>query len=254
MTALVSMPRLHVAVALAVAALMGVAAGHGLRLPAAPADAVALVGTVPVTADAVAASTAPGRDAVHARDNAVQRQVLALAALERYPDESKRLAAVAVADAQAQLFLAQRTKELRDTVTPADVKAWYDSHVSASDFVRVQARYYLTQDAADADRAYADAKAGRLTRFAAVGNGKPLLLAQMPYGTGELLRDAKPGSVQAPLQVRDGYLVLYVVSREPGTVPPIEQLRERIVQTLALERLDADIAAHRAAIPIRLLQ
>lgn len=253
MTALVSVSRLRAAGALAVAALLGVAAGHGLRLPDAAAEAVALVGNAPVTADAVAA-TAAGQDAVHARDNAVQRQVLALAAQERYPDESKRLAAVAVADAQAQLFLSRRTQELRDAVTSADVQAWYDSHVSASDFVRINARYYLTQDAADADQAYADAKAGRLTRFAAVGDGKPLLLAQLPYSTGELLRDAQPGSVQPPLQVRDGYLVLYVVSRDAGTVPPVEQLRERIVQTLALERLDADIAAHRAATAIRLLR
>jgi hypothetical protein len=188
----------------------------------------------------------PGLELPVAIENAITRAVLAEAARTAYPLKT----AIAVQEAQAQVWLIEQLKLAEAAVTDAMLADWYSRNIADSDFSLVKLRYYLTQDEPDSQAMYAKALAGNTTSYTSLGEHMPL--ANVPYGAGKLLDGAKAGDVTAPMPVREGWLSFVVSDVRPGQKPALASIRKEITHLLARQQVQEQLNQLRQAARIEL--
>jgi len=198
-----------------------------------------------------------GMDKAVAVDRAINKVVAANNADKLYKQVSKSAMQSAKNDILANVFVNERSQEVRKSVTDGDVKAFYDERVKVEDFKTFRLRFFVSVDPKEAQAMYD-----------AVGRGEKEAMAQLtyvkkdgdhyvnagevPYGLGAAVKKLKAGERLQPVTIREGILVLYVDDVKANPKPEFAKVQAEIKDLIVAERFNADIKARRAAAKIEL--
>lgn len=242
--------------------MLGSAAATDVRTEAGKAVAanvnvVATVDGVNITEAELQPFLNAGLDKAVAVDRAINKVVAANSADKLYKQVSKSAMQSAKNEILANVFVTERSQEVRKSVTDADIKRFYDERVKAEDFTTFKVRFFVTVDAKEAQEVYDGVGRGekeamlKMTYLKKDGdhyvNG-----AEVPYGLGTALKKLKAGERLQPVTVREGILILYVDDVKPNPKPEFAKVQAEIKELLVAERFNADIKARRAAAKVEL--
>jgi hypothetical protein len=265
-------------IALAVAALAaaGAAAAWYLQRPAMPAmpapaagasspagaaeRSKAVAATIdgkPVMEVELAGLINSGADRAVALDRYINKVLAAEAARGRYADDARTAVMAAEREILANLYLQRRNQELLQAITDPQVADFYKANVRDEDYAAFKLRYYLTRDQADAVNVKGlldKADKGAQAKLAPLGNAADgyLPFQGLPYGLGQVVRNAKVGDVIGPVMVRDGLLVLSLDEVRKGSKPELDKVKTEIRTLLADRQLSEELLALRKKAQIQL--
>ncbi len=198
-----------------------------------------------------------GLDRAVAVDRAINKVVAANGADKMYRQQAKTAMQSAKNEILANVFINQRSIELRDSVTEADVKAFYDTRVKAEDFTAFRLKFFVSVDPKEAQDVYDGIGRGEKESLAKLAFAKKegehyVSAAEVPYGLGVAVKGMKAGERLKPVTVREGVLILYVDDVKTNPKPALEKVQAEIKDLLITERFNADMKARRAASRIEL--
>jgi parvulin-like peptidyl-prolyl isomerase len=198
-----------------------------------------------------------GLDKAIAIDRAINKAVAANSADRLYSQQSRSAMQSAKNEILASLYISQRSTELRNAVTEADIKAFYQSRVKDEDFTAFRLKFFVSVDAREAQALFDGLGRGdkdALARLAYVKKDADHLLsaAEVPYGLGQAVKKLKAGERLQPVVVREGVLVLYVDDVKTNPKPELDKVQAEIKELIVSERFNADLKARRAAAKIEL--
>jgi parvulin-like peptidyl-prolyl isomerase len=233
-----------------VAAASGAANNAGIKV-------VATVDGSEITEAELAPFLNAGLDKAIAIDRAINKAVAANSADKLYRQVSRSAMQSAKNEILANVFINQRSIEVRDGVTEADVKAFYQERVKAEDFTTFRLRFYVSLDAKEAQEEFDGIGRGEKEAMARLAYVKKdgdhyLNAAEVPYGLGAAIKKLKAGERMQPVTVREGILILYVEDVKANPKPELAKVQAEIKDLIVAERFNADMKARRAAAKIEL--
>ncbi|MBC7415784.1 MAG: peptidyl-prolyl cis-trans isomerase [Herminiimonas sp.] len=198
-----------------------------------------------------------GLDRAVAVDRAINKVVAANGADKMYRQQAKTAMQSAKNDVLANVFINQRSIELRDSVSEADVKAFYDTRVKAEDFTAFRLKFFVSVDPKEAQEVFDGVGRGDKDALAKLAYAKKegehyVSAAEVPYGLGVAVKGLKAGERLRPVTVREGVLILYVEDIKANPKPALDKVKAEIKDLLITERFNADMKARRAASRIEL--
>ena len=198
-----------------------------------------------------------GLDKAVAVDRAINKVVAANNADRLYKQVSKSAMQSAKNEILANVFVTERSQEVRNGVTDADVKSFYQERVKVEDFTTFRLRFFVSVDAREAQEVYDGVGRGEKEAMAKMTYVKKdgdhyLNAAEVPYGLGVVIKKLKAGERLQPLTIREGALVMYVDDVKANPKPEFAKVQVEIKDLIVAERFNADIKARRAASKIEL--
>ena len=198
-----------------------------------------------------------GLDKAVAVDRAINKVVAANSADRLYKQVSKSAMQSAKNEILANVFVTERSQEVRNSVTDADVKSFYQERVKVEDFTTFRLRFFVSVDAREAQEVYDGVGRGEKEAMAKMTYVKKdgdhyLNAAEVPYGLGAAVKKLKAGERLQPLTIREGALVMYVDDVKANPKPEFAKVQAEIKDLIVAERFNADIKARRAASKIEL--
>ncbi|MES2830367.1 MAG: peptidylprolyl isomerase [Pseudomonadota bacterium] len=198
-----------------------------------------------------------GMDKAVAVDRAINKVVAANNADKLYKQVSKSAMQSAKNDILANVFVNERSQEVRKSVTDGDVKAFYDERVKVEDFTSFRLRFFVSVDPKEAQAVYDGVGRGEKEAMAQLTFVKKdgdhyLTAGEVPYGLGAAVKKLKAGERLQPVTIREGILVLYVDDVKANPKPDFAKVQAEIKDLIVAERFNADIKARRAAAKIEL--
>ena len=198
-----------------------------------------------------------GLDRAVAVDRAINKVVAANSADKLYRQQAKSAMQSAKNEILANVFINQRSAELRDSVSDADIKTFYDTRVKAEDFTAFRLKFFVSVDPKEAQEVYDGIGRGEKESLAKLVFAKKegehyVSAAEVPYGLGVAVKGLKAGERLKPVTVREGVLILYVEDVKANPKPALEKVQAEIKDLLITERFNADMKARRAASRIEL--
>lgn len=198
-----------------------------------------------------------GLDRAVAVDRAINKLVAANGADKMYRQASKSALQSARNDILANVFINQRATELRESVSEADIKTFYETRVKADDFTAFRLKYFVSVDAKEAQDVYDGLGRGERESLAKLVFAKKegehyMSAAEVPYGLGVAIKLLKAGERLKPVTVREGALVLYVDDVKVNPKPELAKVQAEIKELLISERFNNDMKERRAASRIEL--
>jgi hypothetical protein len=198
-----------------------------------------------------------GADRAVALDRYINKVLAADAARSRYADDSRTAVMAAEREILANLYLQRRNQELLQAVTDTQVADYYKANVRDEDYAAFKLRYYLSRDQADAVNVKAlldKADKGAQAKLAPLGNTQDgyMPFQTIPYGLGQVVRNAKAGDVIGPVMVRDGLLILSLDEMRKGSKPELDKVKNEIRALLADRQLSEELLALRKKAQIQL--
>ena len=198
-----------------------------------------------------------GLDRAVAVDRAINKVVAANGADKMYRQQAKTAMQSAKNEILANVFINQRSTELRESISEADIKTFYDTRVKAEDFTAFRLKFFVSVDPKEAQEVYDGVGRGEKESLAKLVYAKKegehyVSAAEVPYGLGVAIKGLKAGERLKPVTVREGVLVLYVEDIKTTPKPAIEKVQAEIKDLLITERFNADMKARRAASKIEL--
>lgn len=198
-----------------------------------------------------------GMDKAVAVDRAINKVVAANNADKLYKQVSKSAMQSAKNDILANVFVNERSQEVRKGVTDADIKAFYDERVKLEDFTTFKLRFFVSVDQKEAQTVYDGVGRGEKESMSQLSYVKKdgdhyLNAAEVPYGLGAAVKKLKAGERLQPVTIREGILVLYVDDVKANPKPEFSKVQAEIKDLIVTERFNADIKARRAASKIEL--
>lgn len=198
-----------------------------------------------------------GLDKAIAIDRAINKAVAANNADKMYRQASKSAMQSAKNEILANVFVNQRTLEVRNAVTDADIKAFYNDRVKIDDFTTFRLKFFVSVDAKEAQDVYdgigrGDKDALAKLSFAKKDGDHYLRAAEVPYGLGVAVKTLKVGGRVQPVMVREGMLVLYVDDVKANPKPELAKVQAEIKDLIVAERFNEDMKVRRAASKIEL--
>ena len=198
-----------------------------------------------------------GLDKAVAIDRAINKVVAANNADKLYKQASKSAMQGAKNEILANVFVNQRSIDVRNAVTDADVKAFYTDRVKAEDFTTFRLKFFVSVDAKEAQDVFDglgknDKEALSKLTFAKKEGDHFVNAAEVPYGLGVAVKKLKAGERLQPVMVREGILVLYVDDVKVNPKPELAKVQAEIKDLLVTERFNEDMKARRAASKIEL--
>ena len=198
-----------------------------------------------------------GLDKAVAIDRAINKVVAANNADVLYKQASKNAMQSAKNEILANVFVNQRSVEVRNAVSEADIKAFYTDRVKAEDFTTFRLKFFVSVDAKEAQEVYdglgkGDKETLGKLAFAKKDGDHFLNAAEVPYGLGVAVKKLKAGERLQPVMVREGALVLYVDEVKVNPKPELVKVQAEIKDLLVNERFNEDMKARRAASKIEL--
>ncbi len=198
-----------------------------------------------------------GMDKAIAIDRAINKVVAANSADKLYKQVSRSAMQSAKNEILANVFVNQRSVEVRNAVTETDVKTFYAERVKAEDFTTFRLRFFVSVDAKEAQDVYDGV--GRFEKesmakltFVKKDGDHYLNAAEVPYGLGAAVKKLKAGERLQPLTIREGILVLYVDDVKANPKPEFTKVQAEIKDLIVGERFNADMKTRRAAAKIEL--
>lgn len=240
------------AVAYAASLMMGGGSGDAVMKAAIastssqPGQTLARVNGKPISEMEVQSLVQSGIDRAIVVDRYINKVLAAEQGRTRYQAEAQAMLLAAEREVLSTLYTTRRMQELRDAVTDTEVADYYQANVKDENFSLFKVSYYLSTDVNDINNATkamreGDAKAlGQLKPLVEAGNGFATAAA-LPYNLGRVVAKMKKGEFSEVLQLRNGLLVLRLDERQQLDKPKQEEVKEEIVQALALERFNKEL-------------
>ncbi len=198
-----------------------------------------------------------GLDKAIAIDRAINKVVAANSADKLYSKVSKSAMQSAKNEILANVFVNQRSIEVREGVTEADVKTFYQDRVKVEDFTTFKLRFFVSVDGKEAQDQFDavgrnEKEAMAKLAFVKKDGDHYINAAEVPYGLGAAIKKLKAGERLQPVTVREGILILYVDDVRANPKPELAKVQNEIKDLLVAERFNADMKARRAAAKIEL--
>lgn len=198
-----------------------------------------------------------GLDKAIAVDRAINKVIAANNAERMYRQIARRAVQSNRNDVLANVFVSQRSAEMRSGVTDADIKAFYQDRVKTEDFTAFRLRFFVSVDAKEAQEVFdaigrGDKDALAKLAFVRRDGDHYMGAADVPYGLGAAVKKLKAGERLQPVTVREGILILYVDDVKINPKPALEKVRAEITDLIVAERFNADMKARRVASKIEL--
>ncbi|MEH6999362.1 MAG: peptidylprolyl isomerase [Limnobacter sp.] len=190
-------------------------------------------------------------------DRYINKVVAAERGREMYVEEAKAALRAAEREVLSTLYTTKRMEELRKAVSDDDVKAYYDANVLDQNFQQWKVSYYLSNDQNDVQQTLDKLKKGdkdaldQLKPLVEQGDGYAVAQA-MPYNLGRVVSKMKKGEFSEVLRLRNGLLVLKIEDSKQLKKPTLEELKQDIVQALALEKFNAELEQARRQAKVEL--
>ena len=190
-------------------------------------------------------------------DRYINKVVAAERGREMYVEEAKAALRAAEREVLSTLYTTKRMEELRKAVSDEDVKAYYDANVLDQNFQQWKVSYYLSNDQNDVQQTLDKLKKGdkdaldQLKPLVEQGDGYAVAQA-MPYNLGRVVSKMKKGEFSEVLRLRNGLLVLKIEDSKQLKKPTLEELKQDIVQALALEKFNAELEQARRQAKVEL--
>jgi peptidyl-prolyl cis-trans isomerase C len=190
-------------------------------------------------------------------DRYINKVVAAERGREMYVDEAKAALRAAEREVLSTLYTTKRMEELRKSISDEDVKAYYEANVLDQNFQQWKVSYYLSNDQSDVQRTLEKLKKGekdaldQLKPLVEQGDGYASAQA-LPYNLGRVVSKMKKGEFSEVLRLRNGLLVLKIEDSRQLKKPTVEELKQDIVQALALEKFNAELEQARRQAKVEL--
>lgn len=222
-----------------------------------PDREVATINGVSITEMELGGMLQSGVDRAIVVDRYINKVVAAERGRELYVEEAKAALRAAEREVLSTLYTTKRMDELRKAVTDEQVKAYYDANVLDQNFQQWKISYYLSTDPNDVQDTLAKLKKGekealdQLKPLMEQGDGYAVAQA-LPYNLGRVVSKMKKGEFSEVLQLRNGLLILKVEDMKQLKKPTVEELKQDIVQALALEKFNAELEQARRQAKVEL--
>jgi peptidyl-prolyl cis-trans isomerase C len=190
-------------------------------------------------------------------DRYINKVIAAELGREMYATEAKATLQAAEREVLSTLYTTRRMEELRKAISDSDVKSYYDANVLDQNFQLWKVSYYLTADVADAQKTLASLKKGekdaeqQLKPLVEQGDGFAAAAA-LPYNLGRVVSKMKKGEYSDVLQLRNGLLILKVDESKQTKKPTMDELKQDIVQALALQKFNDELEQARKKAKVEL--
>ncbi|BET24923.1 parvulin-like peptidyl-prolyl cis-trans isomerase protein [Limnobacter thiooxidans] len=190
-------------------------------------------------------------------DRYINKVVAAERGREMYVDEAKAALRAAEREVLATLYTTKRLDELRKAVTEQEITAYYDTNVLDQNFQQWKVSYYLSNNQADIQDTLAKLKKGekdaldQLKPLIEQGDGYAVAQA-LPYNLGRVVSRMKKGEFSEVLNLRNGLLVLKIEDMKQLKKPTRDELKQDIVQALALEKFNSELEQARRQAKVEL--
>lgn len=198
-----------------------------------------------------------GLDKAVAIDRAINKVVAANNADRLYKQASQSAMQSAKNEILANVFVNQRSAEVRNSVTDADVKAFYADRVKVEDFTTFRLKFFVSVDPKESQDVFdalgrGDKDALAKLAFAKKEGDHYVNAAEVPYGLGVAIKKLKAGERLQPVMVREGALVLYVDDVKVNPKPELAKVQAEIKDLIVNERFNEDMKTRRTASKIEL--
>ena len=218
-------------------------------------DVAATVDGKPIYRAEVSPLITQGMDPAVAVDKVIMMALAADSAEAQYSADSKVALQGVRRAVLANLYVQKKGEELVKSITDNDISTWYEKNVRADDYKMFKLKYYLTQDAADAqsvhDNALEHDARGKFAYMQTTGDHF-MPITQVPYNMGSLIQQAKAGTLTQPVPVRNGLMLLLVEDVREGARPSLASSKQAVRTILAQQRLNDDMAIKRKTAHIEL--
>lgn len=190
-------------------------------------------------------------------DRYINKVVAAERGREMYVEEAKAALRAAEREVLSTLYTTKRMEELRKAVSDDDVKAYYDANVLDQNFQQWKVSYYLSNDQKDVQQTLEKLRKSekdaldQLKPLVEQGDGYAVAQA-LPYNLGRVVSKMKKGEFSEVLRLRNGLLVLKIEDSKQLKKPTVEELKQDIVQALALEKFNAELEQARRQAKVEL--
>ena len=190
-------------------------------------------------------------------DRYINKVVAAERGREMYASEAKAALRAAEREVLSTLYTTKRMEELRNAVTDQQVADFYTQNVLDQNFQQWKVSYYLSASEADANKVLASLKKGdkdaleQLKPLVEQGDGYAAAVA-IPYGLGRVVSKMKKGEFSEVLRLRNGLLVLRIDDMKQLKKPTQEELKQEIIQALALEKFNQELEQARRQAKVEL--
>lgn len=234
---------------------VGVAVAAGK--PGAADVVLASINGQAITELEVAGLLQSGVDKAIVVDRYINKVVAAERGREMYANEAKAALRAAEREVLSTLYTTKRMEELRNAVTDEQVTAFYTQNILDQNFQQWKVSYYLSASEDDASKVLASLKKGdkealdQLKPLVEQGDGYAAAVA-IPYGLGRVVSKMKKGEFSEVLRLRNGLLVLRIDDMKQLTKPTQEELKQEIIQALALEKFNQELEQARRQAKVEL--
>ncbi len=191
-------------------------------------------------------------------DRYINKVVAAERGREMYVEEAKAALRAAEREVLSTLYTTKRIGcKTNGKCGKDDVKAYYDANVLDQNFQQWKVSYYLSNDQNDVQQTLEKLKKGdkdaldQLKPLVEQGDGYAVAQA-MPYNLGRVVSKMKKGEFSEVLRLRNGFLVLKIEDSKQLKKPTLEELKQDIVQALALEKFNAELEQARRQAKVEL--
>lgn len=218
---------------------------------------VASINGVKITEMELGGMLQSGVDRAIVIDRYINKVVAAERGREMYVEEAKAALRAAEREVLSTLYTTKRMEELRKAVSDDDVKAYYDANVLDQNFQQWKVSYYLSNEQNDIQRTLEKLKKGekdaldQLKPLVEQGDGFAAAQA-LPYNLGRVVSKMKKGEFSEVLRLRNGLLILKIEDSKQLKKPTVEELKQDIVQALALEKFNAELEQARRQAKVEL--
>jgi peptidyl-prolyl cis-trans isomerase C len=210
-----------------------------------------------ITEMEVAGLLQQGVDKAIVIDRYINKVIAAELGRELYAEEAKATLQAAEREVLSTLYTTRRMEELRKAVSDEEVKSYYTANVLDQNFQMWKVSYYLSTDEADVQKTLASLKKGdkdaeaQLKPMVEQGDGFAVAAA-LPYNLGRVVSKMKKGEYSDVLQLRNGLLILKVEDSKQLKKPTADELKQDIIQALALQKFNEELEQARKKAKVEL--
>lgn len=198
-----------------------------------------------------------GIDRAIALDRYINRIITAQTALKEYENQAKTALKQAERDILSNLYMQQETQRLEKLITEDDLKRQYEQTVRPEDYRLFKAKYYLSNDAQDAENVGTLAAGGDTNMrkaFNAIKNKEDnwLRAQDFPYGIGQVIKQLKTDEFSKPIATRNGFFIVWIEETKDNPPPTFDRVKGELKNLIIAQKISSQIDQKRAKAKIEL--
>jgi hypothetical protein len=210
-----------------------------------------------ITEMEVAGLLQSGVDKAIVIDRYINKVIAAELGKKMYVQEAQATLQAAEREVLSTLYTTRRMEDLRQGISDEQVKTYYEANVLDQNFQLWKVSYYLSTDVADVQKTLTSLKKGdkdaeeQLKPLIEQGDGFAAASA-LPYNLGRVVSKMEKGEYSEVLQLRNGLLILKVDDSKKIDKPTMEDLKQDIIQALAMQKFNEELEEARRKAKVEL--